>query len=60
MIQLPNDAISVGYRETAPFQWEQIFSSQAAGFTGTEREFVQRGYGYEYFEIGQFIRRVRP
>lgn len=58
MIQLPGDAVSVGYKETQPFQWEQVFNSKAAGFTGTEHEFVQHGHGYEYMQVDPFTRRA--
>lgn len=58
MIQLPNDAVAVGYTLTRPFQYEQVFRSQTAGFTGTEREFVEAGYGYRYVQLDQFMRVV--
>lgn len=41
-IQLPNDAVAVGYKETRPYHHEQMFQSESAGFTGTEREFFER------------------
>lgn len=47
-IQLPNDAEAVGYKETTPYHHEQVFRSESAAFTGTEREFVRAGHGYEY------------
>jgi len=58
MIQLPNDALAVGYKETRPFQWEQVFSSQSTNFVGTELEFVQSGHGYEYIQLDKHSRRV--
>lgn len=51
-IQLPNDAVSIGYKETSPFHHEQVFRSDSAGFTGTEREFLKlAGHAYEYVQI---------
>ena len=58
MIQLPSDAVSVGYKETRPFNFEQVFQSQAAGFTGTEEEFVRAGYAYRYVQLDQVTRRI--
>lgn len=58
MIQLPNDAVSVGYRETRPYHFEQVFRSAAAGFAGTEREFFNAGHAYQYFQVDKFTRRV--
>ena len=43
LVQLPDDAVSVGYREVRPYHFEQVFSSESADFTGTEREFIQNG-----------------
>lgn len=61
LIQLPNDAQAQGYRETRPFQWEQVFSSQSANFSGTEREFLQAGHAYAYRQTDQFTRlKVTP
>ena len=56
LIALPNDAESIGYKETAPFQWEQVFISQSSGFTGTESEFPKAGHGYAYIQIDKFTR----
>ena len=56
LIQLPNDAQANGYKETRPFQWEQVFTSQSAGFTGTEREFLAAGHAYAYIQTGPFTR----
>ena len=58
LIQLPNDAVAVGYKETRPYHHEQVFQSESAGFTGTEREFLEAGHGYEYVEVCQHTRRV--
>ena len=57
MYSIPNDAISVGYKQTRPFNFEQVFYSESANFTGTEREFAQSGHGYQYAQIDQFTRR---
>lgn len=57
LIQLPDDAVSVGYKEVRPFHHEQVFRSASAGFTGTEREFVAAGHGYAYAQVGAHARR---
>lgn len=51
LIQLPNDAVSVGYKEVRPFQHEQVFHSASASFTGTECEFAHAGHGYAYQQL---------
>lgn len=56
LIQLPNDVVSVGYKEVRPFHHEQVFRSEEAGFTGTEEEFVKAGHGYRYVESDKFTR----
>lgn len=56
LIQLPNDAKSIGYRQTKPFYYEQVFSSAMANFSGTEWEFVENGHGYAYQELGDYAR----
>ena len=56
MVQLPNDAKATGYRETKPYHFEQVFSSEAAQFTGTESEFVAAGLAYRYTQTGTFTR----
>ena len=58
LVQLPNDAKSMGYRKTKPFYYEQIFYSAMANFTGTEWEFVENGHGYAYEKIGDHARLV--
>jgi len=58
LIQLPNDALSVGYKEVRTFHHEQVFSSVSAGFTGTEREFIQAGHAYAYQHLGTHVRAV--
>jgi len=58
LIQMPNDAKSVGYKEVRPFHHEQVFSSASAGFSGTELEFVQAGHAYQYVQIDAHTRRV--
>jgi hypothetical protein len=55
-IQLPNDALSVGYTQTRPFHFEQVFESKSVGFKGTERQFVEAGYGYAYVQTGPHTR----
>ena len=56
LIQLPNDAVSVGYRQTKPFHHEQVFTSSQHGFTGTEAEFVQAGIAYRYIQLDNHSR----
>lgn len=58
LIQLPNDAISVGYKETRPFHHEQIFKSAKAQFTGTAWEFVRAGHAYAYDKLDTHTRRI--
>lgn len=58
MIQLPDDALSVGYRQTRPYHFEQVFSSVFANFAGTEQEFVAAGHGYQYVQLDRHTRRV--
>lgn len=59
-IQLPNDATSAGYKQTRPYHYEQVFYSESAGFTGTEREFVQAGHACQYVQLDPFTRREVP
>jgi hypothetical protein len=56
LIALPNDAKAVGYKETRPYQFDQVFSSESMGFTGTEKEFLNAGLAYAYFQGDQFSR----
>lgn len=56
LIQLPNDAVSAGYRQTRPFHHEQVFRSESAGFTGTEREFLEAGLAYAYIQLDRYTR----
>lgn len=58
MYQLPNDVVNQGYKQTRPYHFEQVFFSSSLNFTGTEREFVQAGYGYKYAQIDPFTRFV--
>ena len=55
--QLPNDAVSCGYKEVRPFHFEQVFHSQSIGFTGTEQEFVVAGHAYNFVQLDAFTRR---
>lgn len=56
-IQLPDDAVSEGYKEVRPYHHEQVFRSNSAEFTGTEREYVVAGLGYEYVQVDAYTRR---
>lgn len=47
-IQLPNDVINKGYKETRPYHHEQVFYSPSLNFTGTEKEFIKAGHAYEF------------
>lgn len=58
LVQLPDDAVSVGYIKTSEFEFEQVFSSESADFTGTEREFIQNGHAYGYIQIDEYTRHV--
>lgn len=60
LIQLPNDAVALGYKETRPYHHEQVFQSESAGFIGTEREFMVAGHGYEYAQVDAHTRRCMP
>ena len=55
---LPNDAVSIGYREVRPYQTEQVFKSESAQFSGPEREFIAAGHGYAYVQSGTHTRIV--
>lgn len=56
-IQLPNDVKSVGYKQTGPFKYEQVFESSSLDFVGTEIDFVNAGHAYKYIQINKFTRR---
>ena len=58
LIQLPNDAISAGYKKVNSFEFEQVFYSPSCNFTGTEIEFVRAGYAYAYAYIDRHKRVV--
>lgn len=58
LIQLPDDAVSAGYKPTRPYHHEQVFQSEIAGFKGTEREFLAAGHAYAYVQLDQHTRRV--
>jgi hypothetical protein len=54
--QLPDDVISMGYRQTKPYCWEQLFYSPKHDFLGTEKDFIAAGYGYAYQQAGEYKR----
>lgn len=56
LIQLPNDVISVGYKQTKPFKFEQVYFSKSKNFTGTEHEFLQKGFAYAYTQTSKYTR----
>lgn len=58
LIQLPDDAVAQGYKQTGPFEFEQVFASKSCDFTGTEKEFLAAGHAYAYVQVGKFTRRT--
>ncbi len=56
LISIPNDSKSIGYKQTRPFCFEQIFFSESCNFTGTEKEFLKAGHGYAYQKIDAHTR----
>lgn len=58
LIQLPNDVISTGWKETRPFHHEQVFKSESCEFKGTEKEFLKAGHAYQYVQTDKHTRRV--
>lgn len=56
LIQLPDDAVSVGYKEVRPYHYAQIFHSPSRNFTGTEVEFLQADLAYAYVQIDNHTR----
>lgn len=56
MIQLPNDATSIGYKQTRQYHYEQVFHSATTNFTGTEQEFVKAGHGYSFVQLDKYTR----
>ncbi len=58
LTQLPNDAVSVGYKTIGRFQYEQVFRSESANFEGTEYEFLEAGHAYAYVQIDKYTRVV--
>ena len=56
LIQLPNDVISTGYKQVKPYHFEQVFYSPSLNFEGTEKEFLDNGYGYKYIQNDNYIR----
>lgn len=58
-IQLPDDVVSKGYKQTRPFQYEQVFYSEKHNFTGTEKEFIKANLAYEYRNFEDFKRLIK-
>jgi hypothetical protein len=58
LIQLPNDVVTIGYKQTKPFKYEQVFHSASNSFTGTENEFIIAGIAYGYTMVCEHSRRV--
>jgi hypothetical protein len=56
LVQLPDDAQPVGYKQTRPYHWEQVFYSESLDFEGTEDEFLASGFAYEYTQASPFTR----
>ncbi len=57
-MQLPDDAVATGYRETSPCYFEQVFHSPSMNFTGTEDEFYAAGHAYFYIQRDEHWRTV--
>ena len=51
LVQLPNDAVTAGYKKMNSFEFAQVFHSPSCNFTGTEIEFVRAGHGYAYVQL---------
>ena len=58
-VQLPSDVISVGYRQTSAFNYEQVFNSPSLQFTGTETEFLKAEHAYKYVQTSDYTRRTQ-
>ena len=58
-IQLPDDVIYKGYKQTASYTYEQVFYSKKHNFTGTEKEFVSAGLAYQYCDFGNHKRLIK-
>ena len=56
MIQLPDDVVENGYKQTSSYNWEQVFFSPSKNFEGTEKDFVTNRLGYEYVDISPYKR----
>jgi hypothetical protein len=57
-MQLPNDAVPKGWKETRPCYYEKVFFSPSRNFTGTEDEFYEAGHSYYYWETNKGWRGV--
>ena len=55
-IQLPDDAEALQYTQTGPYRFEQVFTSQSAECTGTERELLKAGKAYAYIQVDAHTR----
>lgn len=58
MYQLPDDVKAAGYKKTSGFEFEQVFYSAGHKFTGTEKEFEEKGFAYQYTQIDKHTRRI--
>ena len=58
-IQLPDDVVSKGYKQTARYTYEQVFYSKKHNFMGTEKEFVSAGLAYKYLDLDNYKRLVK-
>lgn len=56
LIQLPDDVQLIGYKETRPYHHEAVFYSPLADFRGTEKDFLQSGHAYRYFQADKYTR----
>lgn len=57
-VQLPDDVVSMGYRKIGRFRHEQVWYSKEHDFTGTDQDFIDKGYAYRYQDLGDYKRIV--
>lgn len=55
-VQLPDDIVSMGYKMVSQFRYEQVWYSKEHDFTGTDQDFIDKGYAYRYQDLGDFKR----
>lgn len=55
-VQLPHDVVSKGYKKVGRFRHEQVWHSKEHDFTGTDQDFIDKGYAYRYQDLGDYKR----